>query len=41
MRETGLGDIILEKIDFKTLQSEVLEVACLLLGKKEIQPEDV
>lgn len=41
MRETGLGEAILEKIDFRSLQSEVLEVVCLILGKKEIQTEDI
>jgi len=41
MKETGLGEMVLSKIDFKALQNEVLEVACLILGKKEITADDV
>lgn len=41
MKETGLGESVLAKIDFKSLQNEVLEVTCLILGKKDITADDV
>ncbi len=40
MRQCGLGGDILQKIDFKDLQFEVLEVISILLGKRELLPED-
>ncbi|CDW89068.1 ubiquitin carboxyl-terminal hydrolase family protein [Stylonychia lemnae] len=40
MRETGLGETILENINFKDLQNEILDVICLILGKKEISNDD-
>jgi hypothetical protein len=40
MKNTGLGEIILGKIDFKDLQKQVLEVICLILAKREIIAED-
>lgn len=41
MNESGLAEIIINQIDFRNLQNEVLEVVCLILGKKEISSEDV
>lgn len=40
MKETGLAEIIMEKIDFKELQIQVLEIVCLMLNKKDINIED-
>ena len=40
MRETGLGDVILNQIDFKKLQVQILEIVCLIMAKKEINIED-
>lgn len=41
MRECGLGTDILKKIDFQDLQAQLLEVICILLGKKELLSEDI
>jgi hypothetical protein len=40
MRHCQLGSEILQKINFNELQVEVVEVVCLLLGKREIEPDD-
>lgn len=40
MRETGLGETIIAKINFKDLQREILEIISLILSKKEISTED-
>lgn len=40
MRETGLGEVIIERINFKDLQKEILEIISLILSKKEISNAD-
>lgn len=40
MSETGLGEVIIEKINFKDLQKEILEIISLILSKKEINSAD-
>jgi hypothetical protein len=40
MRQSGLGEEILLSLNFKTLQIEVIEVISILLGKREIGPDD-
>ena len=41
MKRTGLGEVIILKMDFTDLQRQVIEVACLVLAKKEINAEDI
>lgn len=40
MRESSLGLIITDSVDFSKLQSIVLEVICVLMGKKELKISD-
>lgn len=41
MRQCGLGGDILQNINFKDLQIEVVEVICILLGKRELGIDDI
>lgn len=40
MKEENLGDLTLSHIEFDKLQSQVLEIVCLMLAKKDISLED-
>jgi hypothetical protein len=40
IRESGQVSEILQKIDFSDLQTQALEVICLILGKKELGVDD-